>query len=154
LNATLGGAGIPIEYIIRTDVEGSDGELFWEDDKRRRYQMPLEGQNFKHDNKLIYKLLKAACDNTNAWAWIQNNYPSADGRKAWFALIAHYDGYGKLNKRVQRAILELLKLHYKTRRSFPLKSTSQNSRNNSENWRKTDMQVIRDRDRWKPCSAA
>jgi hypothetical protein len=44
--------------------------------------MPLEGQNFKHDNKLVFKLLKAACVDTDTWAWIQKNDPSADGRKA------------------------------------------------------------------------
>ena len=81
--------------------------------------MPLEGQNFKHNNKLVYKLLKAACVDTNAWAWIQKNNPSADGRKGRLAHVAHYDGYGKLNKRVQRAKMELLKLHYKDKKVFP-----------------------------------
>ena len=119
LNATLGAAGVPIDYIIRPELEDSDDELFWEDDERRRYQMPLDGQNFKHDNKLVYKLLKAACVDTDAWAWIQKNDPSADGRKAWLALIAHYDGYGELNKRVQRAKMELLRLHYKDEKVFP-----------------------------------
>ena len=47
------------------------------------------------------------------------NDPSADGRKAWLVLVAHYDGYGKLNKRVQRAKMELLKLHYKDEKVFP-----------------------------------
>ncbi len=122
LNATLGAAGVPINYIIRPEVEDSDDELFWEDNERRRYQMPLEGQNFKHNNKLVFKLLKAAYVDTDAWAWIQKNDPSADGRKAWLALIAHiahYDGYGKLNKRVQRAKMELFSLHYKDEKVFP-----------------------------------
>ena len=101
LNVTLGAAGVPIDYIRRPEVEDSDNELFWEDDERQRYQMPLEGQNFKHDNKLVYELLKAACVDTDAWAWIQKNDPSADGRKAWLALVAHSDGNDKLNKRVQ-----------------------------------------------------
>ena len=102
LNATLGAAGVPIDYIIRPEVEDSKDELFWEEDKRQCYQMPLEGQNFKHDNKLVCKLLKAACVDTDAWAWIQKNDPSANARKAWLVLIAHYHGYGELNKRVQR----------------------------------------------------
>jgi hypothetical protein len=83
--------------------------------------MPLEGQNFKHDDKLVFKLLKAACVDTDAWAWIQKNDPSANGRKAWLALIAHYGGYGKLNKRVQRAKIELLKLDYKEKKVVPFK---------------------------------
>jgi hypothetical protein len=93
----LGEAGVPIEYIIRPEFQYSDDKLFWEDE-RRRYQMPLEGQNFKLDNKLVYKLLKAACVDTDVWAWIQKNDPSADGRKAWLAFIAHYDGCGELKQ--------------------------------------------------------
>ncbi len=106
----MGAAGVPIDYIIRPGVEDSDDKLFWEDE-RRRYQMPLEGQNFKHDNKLVHKLLKAACMDTDAWAWIQKNDPSADAR--------HYDGYGELNKQVQRAKMELLKIHYKDKKVLP-----------------------------------
>ena len=85
--------------------------------------MPLEGRNFKHNNKLVYKLLKAAaCIDTDSWAWIHISDPSADGRKAWLALIAHYNGYGKLiKKRVQRAKMELLKIHYKDKKVFPFK---------------------------------
>ena len=66
VNATLGAASIPINYVIRLKVEDSDDKLFWEDDERQRYQMPLEGQNFKHNNKMVYKLLKAACVDTDA----------------------------------------------------------------------------------------
>ena len=56
-------------------------------------------------------MLKAACANTDAWAWIRKNDPSADGRKAWLTLVVHYDGYGELNKYVQRAKHELTRLH-------------------------------------------
>ena len=91
--------------MIHPEVECSDNELFRDNIKARHCQMPLEGQNFKHDNKLVYKiLLKAACVDTDAWVWIQKNDPSADGRKAWLTLVAYHNGYGKLNKRVlQRA---------------------------------------------------
>ena len=114
LNATMGAATkVPkIDNVIRPELEDSDDELFFEDDELRRYQMRLEGQNFRHDNKRV---------DTDAWAWIQKNDPSADGRKAWLALVAHYDGYGsgELNKRVQRAKMELLRLHYKDEKVFP-----------------------------------
>ena len=119
-NATLGAAKVPLDYVIRPELEGSDDELFFEDDKVRRYQMPLEGQNFKHDNKLVYNLLKAACVDTNGWAWIQKSDPAADGRKAWLALVTtHYDGYGELNKCVHRAKTELVRLNYKDKKIFP-----------------------------------
>ena len=113
LNAT----GVPIDYIISPEVEDSDDDLFWEDDEAQRYQMPLEGQNFKHNNKLVYR---AACVDTDAWARIQKNDPSANGRKPWLALVRHNDGYDKLNKRIQRAKMELLRLNYKDKKVFPL----------------------------------
>ena len=80
--------------------------------------MPLEGLNFKQDNKLVYKMLKAACVDTAAWAWLEKFDPTSNGRKAWMALVGHYDGYGELNKRTTRAKEELMKLHYKDKKAF------------------------------------
>ena len=68
LNATLGAAQVPIDYVIRRELEDRDNELFFTGKEETHYQMSLEGQNFKHDNKLVYKMLKAACVDTNAWA--------------------------------------------------------------------------------------
>ena len=65
----MGAAGVPIDFIIRPEIEDiDDEELFWDNDETRRYQMPLEGRNFKHNNKLVYKLLKAAYADTDASA--------------------------------------------------------------------------------------
>ena len=57
LNATLGAAQVPINYIIREEDPGTE-ELFFTEEEERYYQMPLEGQNFKHNNKLVYNMLK------------------------------------------------------------------------------------------------
>ena len=81
LNATLGAAQVFIDYIIRDEDPGSK-EFFFTEEEERLYQMPLEGQNFKHDSKMVYKMLKAACVDTNAWAWLIKHNPKADGRKA------------------------------------------------------------------------
>ena len=84
LNGALSAAQVPtINYIIR-DEDPSSKELFFTEEEERRYQMPrlVEGQNFKHDNNLVYKMLKAACVNTDAWAWLMKHDPKADGRKA------------------------------------------------------------------------
>ena len=52
LTAILGAAQVPIDYVIRNEDVGVE-ELFFTDEEERRYQMPLEGQNFKYeDNKL------------------------------------------------------------------------------------------------------
>ena len=67
----MGAANVPIDNVVRSDVD-DEAELFFDEEEERRYQMPLEGQNFKRNNKLVYKLLKAAaCHDTNAcWPWI------------------------------------------------------------------------------------
>jgi hypothetical protein len=38
-----------------------------DDEEVRMYQMPLTGENFKRDNKLVYAMLKSACVKTDAW---------------------------------------------------------------------------------------
>ena len=118
LNATMGAANVPIDYVVCPDVD-EDNFFFFDDEEERRYQMPLgEGQNFKHDNKLVYKILKAACLDTDVWPWISKT--DGDGRLAWLKLVGHYDGYGELNKRVERANkMEILRLHYKDEKVFP-----------------------------------
>ena len=118
LNATLGAANVPLNYVARPDWE-EDDELFLTDDKKRRYEMPLEGKNFKHDNKLVFQMLKSACIKSDAWAWIRSFDRAADGRKAWLALVEHYDGTGELSKRVDRAKAEIERLHYKDEKVFP-----------------------------------
>ena len=135
---------------LRTVTTSSSGTTTSE---ARRYQVPLEGQNFKHDNKLVYKLLKAACvGTTNAWVWIQKNDPSADGRKAWLALVAHYDSYGKLNNRVQEPKWSCQGFIIKTKRTVSSKSTSQDLSNNSVYSKRTSIQVSPNCNRLKFCS--
>ena len=117
LSATLGAAKTPISYIVRNDVD-SDYE-FEDEDEERLYQMPLTGENFKRDNKLVYSMLKAACVKSDAWTWIQDHDRSGNGRGAWFSLIGHYDGTGELNKRLERAKEEITRLYYKNESVFP-----------------------------------
>ena len=80
LSATMGAAKVPVAYIVRPDVEGT--YVFDDEEERRMYQMPLAGENFKRDNKLVYNMLKAACVKSDAWTWIQDHDKSANGRKA------------------------------------------------------------------------
>jgi hypothetical protein len=118
LNATMGAAKVPVDYIVRPDWDDHD-ELFLDDNETRRYQMLLTGENFKRDNKLVYQMLKLVCIKSDAWTWIQSLDRAADGRKAWLALLGHYNGTGELNKRVERAKEELSRLHYKDEKVFP-----------------------------------
>jgi hypothetical protein len=118
LSAIMGAAKVPIDYIVRPDWDDTD-ELFLDDDEMRRFQMPLEGENFNRDNKLVFQILKSACIKSDAWTWIQSFDRTAHGRKEWLALVAHYDGTGELNKRVEKAKEEISRLHYKDKKVFP-----------------------------------
>jgi hypothetical protein len=119
LSATMGAAKVPLSYVVRPNVDTS--YVFEDDDEERMYQMPLVGENFKQDNKLVYSsMLKAACVKTDAWTWIQDHDKSASGSQAWLTLVAHYDGTGELNKRLERAKEEMNRSHYKDEKSYPL----------------------------------
>jgi hypothetical protein len=65
LSATVGAAKVPVVYVIR-DVLANDYE-FEDDQERRIHQMPLAGESFKRDNRLVYGALKAACVKSDAW---------------------------------------------------------------------------------------
>ena len=117
LSSTLGTAKVPLAYVVREDKKNIDDLV--DDDMQRMHQMPLRGENFKQDSKLVYNMLKSACIDTDAWTWIQDNDAVSNGRKAWLALVAHYDGSGELNKRMERAKEEISRLHYKDEKSFP-----------------------------------
>ena len=60
LNATLGAAGVPINFIIRPEVEDSDDEVFWEDNERRRYQMPFSELQAQQQNG-VYPVEGSMC---------------------------------------------------------------------------------------------
>jgi hypothetical protein len=117
LSATMGTAKVPVSYVVCPDIELS--YVFQDEDEERMYQMPLTGENFKRDTKLIYSMLKAACVKTDAWTWIQDHDKSANGRQAWLSLVQHYDGTGELNKRIEQAKEEMNRLHYKDEKSYP-----------------------------------
>ena len=128
----MGATKVPIDYIVRPEWDDTD-ELFLDDDELRRFQMPLKGKNFKRDNKLVFQILKLACIKSDAWTWIQSFDCTANCRKAWLALVAHYDGTGELNKRVEKAKEEISRLYYNcitrtTKRYFRLRNLSPSSR--------------------------
>jgi hypothetical protein len=69
-SAIMGAAKVPIDYIVRPKWDDTD-KSFLDEDKMRRFQMPLDGKNFKQDNKVVLQILKLACIKSNAWTWIQ-----------------------------------------------------------------------------------
>jgi hypothetical protein len=78
--------------MLCTDV--NDAYVFDNKEERRVYQMPLTGENFKRNNKLVYNnMLKAACVKSDTWTRIQDYDKNANGHKACQTLIAHNEWY-------------------------------------------------------------
>ncbi len=141
VSAIVGAAKVPVDYIIRPEL-GEDDELFLDNDETRRYQMPVEGENFKRDNKLVFQILKLAGIKSNARTWIQSFDWTADCRKAWLALVAHYDGTGELNKRVEKAKEEISCLHYKDEKVFPFEKFVTKLKENFHVWSKDKSKAL------------
>ena len=55
----MGAAKVPIDYIVRPKWDDTN-KLFLDNNKMRRFQMPLEGKNFNRDNSLVFQILKLA----------------------------------------------------------------------------------------------
>jgi hypothetical protein len=107
----------PLRYIVRpammpTAFFGSD------DEEERMYQFPLEGGAFQMDNQTVYyRKLKAFLIDSPGWAWIEPHDMAENGRNAYLAWIAHYNGEDELSKRTALAKAKLEDLHYKSERS-------------------------------------
>jgi len=120
LESTYGVGNMPLAYIIRPRV-GRD-HVFHSKADRNKYMLSLNGPTFDRNNKMVYAAIKAACLNTEAWAWIEDADEEQDGRLAWKRLIEHYNGTAELSKRVERAKEELRQLFYKNEASFSFDS--------------------------------
>jgi hypothetical protein len=53
LNPTMGAAKVPLMYVVCAEIE-TNVYVFEDEEEERMYQMPFSGENFKHDNKLVY----------------------------------------------------------------------------------------------------
>ena len=93
-------------------------EAFATTEEQRMYQFPLTGNLFELNNQLVYRKLKAFLIDSPGWAWIEPHDTAEDGRAAYMAWMAHYNGEGELSKRTAIAKSKLDQLHYKNERSM------------------------------------
>jgi hypothetical protein len=82
------------------------------------YQFPLAGNSFELDNQAVFRKLKAFLIDSPGWAWIEPHDASENGRAAYMAWTAHYNGEGELSKRTSIAKSRLDGLHYRNERSM------------------------------------
>jgi hypothetical protein len=105
----------PLRYVVRPDVVP---EAFATTEEERMYQFPLTGNSFQLDNQAVYRKLKAFLIDSPGWAWIEQHDQAENGRAAYMAWSAHYNGVGELSKRTAIAKSRLDQLHYKNERSM------------------------------------
>ena len=90
----------PLDYVIRPELE--PGHVFATPSEREKYSYPLTGPFFREDNRQVFRLLSDRVKDQPA-TWIQPFQSQQDGRGAWMALVAHYDGGGQKEKRIIKA---------------------------------------------------
>jgi hypothetical protein len=93
---------------------------FGSDEEERMYQFPLEGAAFQMDNQTVsYQKLQAFLIDSPGWAWIEPHKMAENGRNAYLAWIAHFNGEGEeLSKRMVLAKAKLENLHHESERSI------------------------------------
>lgn len=74
---------IPLSYVIRDQAQPDPDGLYDSKHQRLIAVTPLEG---------IFDYLKSWTLNGPAWTWMHNFNNAQDGRRAWLALLAHFEG--------------------------------------------------------------
>ena len=87
----------PLHYIVRPDMAPAE---FTTNEEQRMYQFPLMGGSFELDNQAVFRKLKAFLIDLPGWAWIEPHNMAENGRAAYMAWTAHYNGEGKLSKQI------------------------------------------------------
>ncbi len=106
---------LPISYIIRPSQQPDAATMAaMAEEDRRIWTVQFRGNRFKADNKKVFRKLKMTLLDTDGWTWIQSYDNTEDGRGAWLALVAHYDGPGETEKRISLAQKSLKLLHYRS----------------------------------------
>ncbi|MGH3054590.1 MAG: hypothetical protein ACRDL7_06385, partial [Gaiellaceae bacterium] len=92
LSQLKGGDRIPLNYVIR-DNDDVDNEAHYENDVERLIStVPLRGEHYNRDTIQVYSILKLLVLEGPGWNWIIHLDRVRDGRAAWKALKAHYEG--------------------------------------------------------------
>ena len=121
LSHIFGKQKAPLDYVIRADLD--PGHVFTSTRERELYGYLLTGPYFREDNKEVFRLLSNLVKYQPA-TWIQPYQVSQDGRRAWLALVNHFDGGGQKEKRISKAEAILDTPYYNNERIFSFDSYS------------------------------
>ena len=108
---------VPLAYIIRKPRK--DGTPFKSDEEARLYETALSGPYFKRDNVQVFNFLTRMLAGSDGYYWLTKYEHSKDGRRAWLALTAFYDGPGENEMRLKHAYNTINNTFYKNEKNFP-----------------------------------
>ena len=111
---------IPLYYIIRPDT----APLAPTQEEQIVFNAPHTGAAYDNYNSTVHQILTELVNRTDADHWIKQHRRAQNGRAAWLALCAHYDGPAEGDKRVTVARHDIKVLHYKNESSFSFEKYS------------------------------
>ena len=94
--------GNPLAYIVREHVYGAapatggalPGGPWASIDAEIISRAPHSGQTYAHDNAEVFMVLYTVFHGTEQWPWIASYKKAKDGRGAYLAAVAHFQGSG------------------------------------------------------------
>jgi len=91
-NSVLTKDFIPLSYIITENEVPEPGAEYNNEHQHLVAIALLQGKEFKHDNGVIVDFLKSWTINGPAYPWMKQFSTTRNGRAAWLAIIAYYEG--------------------------------------------------------------
>jgi hypothetical protein len=92
LNGIKGKYNIPLAYIIRENEVPVPNQAYQSEHHRLIEVTPLMGIEFEEDNGCVFDQLKSWTINGPAWTWMRAYNSIRDRRRAWLALVNHFEG--------------------------------------------------------------
>ncbi len=87
-----GSHNIPLAYIIRKQEIPDPVAVYQSEHHRVICIMPLAGIEYEEDISKVFDFLKSWTLNSPAWTWMRAHNATINGRAAWVALVAHFEG--------------------------------------------------------------
>ncbi len=109
-----------LDYVIRAETAPT---TFADDAERRKYQILLTGPEYDNDNRQVFTILDTYLSaHKSAGTWIAAYRSTQNGRAAYLAWTAHYDGEGEYTKRVMLAKQIIADKYYKGEKTYSFES--------------------------------
>jgi hypothetical protein len=119
MSHTKGQCDFPLSYVLREhEVLINEDEEFDTQEDFEEAVVPLQGSYFDEDNHAVFDSLKSRLLNGPAWTWIQDYDTKQDGRAAWKALQAHFEGIGGQIRMKTAAYASIKRAEYKGSKNF------------------------------------